>query len=175
MEDQYKPTKFHYSASKFEPDFGSKILVFLIRMTDSLWESGRSVILKSGFGYVTSVVHLKRWDCFLITPSRIITTDQITWRHKRQSMRYQVKIWEPSDHIKGIFLQKIKKLYRYNGRFNSQLLHANKLGYRQELGCSEKCYELAGNHSSLNMSKYKTGTTTALTKIGKDVSLLKLL
>ncbi len=45
--------------SKFKKEFESKIAAFVVRMTTSIWGSGRVVIMDSGFGYIPSIVQLK--------------------------------------------------------------------------------------------------------------------
>ena len=52
MEGKDKLTKGSYSESNFEREFGSKIAVLVVRMTESLWGSVRYVMMGSGFGYM---------------------------------------------------------------------------------------------------------------------------
>ena len=52
VEGKDKLTKGSYSESKFEREFGSKIAVLVVRMTESLWGPVRYVMMGSGFGYM---------------------------------------------------------------------------------------------------------------------------
>ena len=59
MEGKDKPTKGPYAQSKFDPDFGSKITVLVVRMTEPNWLSVISMIMYSDFIYVPSGFQIK--------------------------------------------------------------------------------------------------------------------
>ena len=66
VEGKDQPTEGEHSTIKYEVEFASKVGALVVRMTEGLHGSGRTVILDSGFGYVPSVVQLRnRGACLL--------------------------------------------------------------------------------------------------------------
>lgn len=61
------PTEGKYAEMEFETEFGSKIATLVVRITRTLWGSGRTVIMDSGFGYIPSVVQLRAKELYSTT------------------------------------------------------------------------------------------------------------
>ena len=61
------PTEGEFKHEEFEEEFGSKVAALVVRMTRSLWGSGRTVMMDSGFGYIPSVVQLRAKGLFSTT------------------------------------------------------------------------------------------------------------
>ena len=61
------PKEGEHKEMEFEREFGSKVAALVVRMTKSVWGSGRTVMMDSGFGYIPSVVQLRAKGLFSTT------------------------------------------------------------------------------------------------------------
>ncbi len=59
VEGRSQLTVGHHSLSKFEDEYKSKGAALVVWITESIWGSGRIVVMDSEFGYIPSVVQLK--------------------------------------------------------------------------------------------------------------------
>ena len=53
------PKEGEYKEMEFEEEFGSKVAALVMKMTRSVWKTGRTVIIDSGFGYIPPMIQLQ--------------------------------------------------------------------------------------------------------------------
>ena len=75
VEGKDQPSQGEHGTVEFEKEFGLKVAALVVRMTKSIWGTGRCVLMDSGFGYIPCIVQLKNKGLFstMVVKKKILT------------------------------------------------------------------------------------------------------